>query len=171
MIYLGVDLGARRVGLAVSDPEGRWALPDGHTKVRNADDAFEAVRAAAARHGAGEVVVGLPRKLNGREGPEARAARAFVERCKAAGLSAVLWDERLTSGEAHQLLREAGLDRRQRGPLVDAVAAQRLLSSYLDCRARTAPPPPPPASASPETPAEASAARPEGEGEEGAGGR
>ena len=136
MIRLGVDLGGRRVGLAVSDPDGRLAVPAGHAVVASADEALDAVDAAARRHGAAEIVLGLPRRLDGRDGPAARAVRLFADRCRGRGWTVLLWDERLTTGEAERALKDAKLSRRARGGVVDSVAAQRILASYLERVAR-----------------------------------
>ena len=132
MIRLGVDLGGRRVGLAVSDALGIAAFPLEALRVRSREEAFGAVREAARRHGAEEVVVGLPLRMNGRRGAEAKEAEDFARRLREAGTPAALWDERLTTAEAERGLRAMDLGRRQRQRHIDAHAAQRLLAAYLD---------------------------------------
>lgn len=136
MIHLGVDLGDRRVGFAVSDAEERLAVPSGCAPVRSLAAAAEAVAAKAAAEGAECVVVGNPLNMDGRSGPKAKEAAAFRELLAAAGMDAVLWDERLTTSEADRLLKGAGLNRRRRKRLVDANAAQRILDSYLEWKRR-----------------------------------
>lgn len=136
MILLGVDLGDRRVGFAVTDEAERLAVPSGFAPIRNAKDALTAVLAKADAEGAGLIVVGHPRNMDGRPGPKAREAEAFRDLLAEAGREAVLWDERLTTAEATRLLKDAGLGRRQRKTLIDANSAQRLLESFMECRKR-----------------------------------
>src|SRR5262245_57731076 len=84
---LAIDYGSRRIGLAVSDAGGTFAFPAGHIDRRGGPDDLEAVRALVAERGVLEIVVGLPIHMDGREGPEARAARAFAaELGRATGL-------------------------------------------------------------------------------------
>ena len=136
MIILGVDLGERRVGFAITDEEERLAVPSGFAPVRSLADALEAVTAKAAAERAELVVVGNPINMDGRPGPKAREAAEFAGMLGDAGLRAELWDERLTTTEATRLLKEAGHNRRRRKTLIDANAAQRLLESYLSYRRR-----------------------------------
>ena len=140
MIHLGVDLGGRRVGFAVSDAEERLAVPSGFAQVRSPADALASVLAKADGEGAGMVVLGNPLNLDGRPGPKAREASSFRDLLEAAGRGVVLWDERLTTSEAERLLKDAGLGRRRRKQLVDANAAQRILASYLEWKRRHLPP-------------------------------
>jgi putative Holliday junction resolvase len=136
MILLGVDLGERRVGFAVTDEEERLAVPSGFAQVRSLADALEAVKAKVAAEGAGLVVLGNPLNMDGRPGPKAKEAAAFAASLRDAGLEAALWDERLTTSEATRLLKDAGHDRKRRRTLIDANSAQRLLESYMQCRRR-----------------------------------
>jgi putative Holliday junction resolvase len=131
---LGVDLGSRRIGVAVSDAGGVLASPL-TTISRTGDTAALHRRLAAliAEEAAEIVVVGLPRSLDGSEGPAAVAARA-----EASALADVLpvpvvtHDERLTTVTAHQQLRAAGMDGRRRRQVVDQQAAAVLLQAWLD---------------------------------------
>ncbi len=136
MILLGVDLGERRVGFAVSDAEERLAVPSGFAPVRGPAEAAAAVAEKARAEGAGLVVLGHPVNMDGRPGPKAREAAAFAETLRGEGFAVRLWDERLTTSEAARLLRDAGHDRKRRRTLIDANAAQRLLASFLECRRR-----------------------------------
>ena len=138
-IHLGVDLGERRVGFAVSDADERLAVPSGYSPVKSLEGALRAVLDKAEAEGAGRVVVGHPLNLDGRPGPKAKEASRFLEMLAEEGLEAVLWDERLTTSEAERLLKDAGLGRRQRKQLIDANAAQRILSSYLERKLRQPP--------------------------------
>lgn len=136
MIVLGVDLGDRRVGFAVSDEEERLAVPSGFAPVRNLREALAAVLDKAAAERAELIVLGNPLNMDGRPGPKAREAAEFRDLLVDAGRQVALWDERLTTSEATRLLRDAGLNRRRRKTLIDANSAQRLLESYLECRRR-----------------------------------
>lgn len=134
---LGVDLGSRRIGLAVSDPGGTIALP--HDVLARSGDAHAdhgAIVAAAREAGATTIVVGLPRSLSGRDGPAAREARreADVLRELAArdGIDVELHDERLTTVIAQQQMRAGNVRRRSRRDTVDKVAAAVMLQSWLD---------------------------------------
>lgn len=132
---LGVDLGARRVGIAVSDPGRSVASGLETLLVRGVTEAIGRVAELASRRGARLVVVGLPLNMNGSEGARAREARRFANSLgERTGSSVVLWDERLTSVQARGELgrmkarRSASRDKAE----VDRVAATILLQSYLD---------------------------------------
>jgi putative Holliday junction resolvase len=138
---LGVDLGTRRIGLALSDPTRTVATPYEvvvRTKSRETD--HRAIVDAARRAGATTIVVGLPLSLSGRSGPAARAVREEVEELRhVAGDAAdvVLHDERFTTVTAERALAEARMRRDARRRLVDKVAAAVMLQSWLDgARAR-----------------------------------
>jgi putative Holliday junction resolvase len=133
MIVLGLDLGRKRIGLAVSDPDGVVALPAGALESRGLEKDVAAVCALARERGAGCVVVGLPVHMDGREGPEAAAARRFTARLvEASGLRVEVLDERWTSVEAERALAETGRRGRKRRGVVDAVAATLLLRTWLE---------------------------------------
>jgi len=141
---LALDLGERRIGVAVSDPAGVIASP--HTVlVRQADREADhrAVADLVAEVGAERVVVGLPLSLDGTEGPAARAAREEAgELAAAVGVPVEVHDERLTTVTAERALREGGRRGRkqrhkQRETVVDKVAAAVLLQSWLDGRGST----------------------------------
>ncbi|MCC8117061.1 MAG: Holliday junction resolvase RuvX [Planctomycetes bacterium] len=136
MKLLGVDLGDRRVGFAVTDEAELLAVPSGFAPVRSLDEARIAVVDKAEAEAADRVVLGNPINMNGRPGPKAREAALFADMLREDGLDAVLWDERLTTSEAPRLLRDAGHNRKQRKTLIDANSAQRLLESYLGARRR-----------------------------------
>lgn len=136
MILLGVDLGDRRVGFAISDAEERMAVPSGNARVKSLAEALDAVLAKAALESAEFIVLGNPLNMDGRPGPKAKEAARFAQMLEDAGREVALWDERLTTSEAERLLRDAGLKRRQRKQLIDANAAQRILDSYLEWKRR-----------------------------------
>jgi putative Holliday junction resolvase len=136
---LGVDLGSRRIGIAVSDPSGTLASPL-TVQPRGRDHAADhtALLAVAAEEHVARIVVGLPLSLSGGEGPAAQAARDEAEELRAAtALPVDLHDERLTTVSATRRLREARRRGAKRDP-VDAAAAAEMLQSYLDAtKART----------------------------------
>lgn len=132
MRLLGIDYGARRIGLAISDPEGRVAVPL-ETFERSDDRAAARYLARVVeREGVGGLVLGEPRRLDGSSGEAAERVRRFARRLEAAtGLAVELVDESLTSVEAERRLREAGVDPSASSGRVDAVAAQILLEEVL----------------------------------------
>jgi putative holliday junction resolvase len=135
MRYLGLDVGDRRIGVALSDETGTVAT--GLATIRRVGPRKD-VRAVAdlirARE-VGEVVVGLPRRLDGGLGPQAQKVLAFMESLRpSAGVPVVPWDERFTSVVAEQALVEGDVSRRDRKGLVDKVAAILILQNYLDYR-------------------------------------
>lgn len=130
---LGVDFGERRIGLALSDPARSLAVPLGAIERTSDRAAIGEIAAVARREGAGLLVVGEPRRLDGGRGDAARRARRFGERlARATGLPLVLVDEALTTVEAEARLAEAGVTVKERTGRVDAVAAQILLQEALD---------------------------------------
>jgi len=136
MRYLGVDIGKKRTGLAISDPTGLIARPL-EVVAAGADAAAlgRALRPIVDREEVGGLVVGLPRRMGGEEGPEAVHARAVgVHLGRALGLPVEMWDERLSTVEATQRLIDAGVPHEQRGALVDQVAAALILQGFLDAQ-------------------------------------
>jgi putative Holliday junction resolvase len=141
---LGIDYGSVRIGLAVTDPERKFAFPLATYGRRDRDKDAAYFRQTVEQEEVGALVVGLPVHLSGREGQKAAEARAFAQWLgEVTGLPVVLWDERFTSVEAEGFLLEAGLTNKRRKARRDRVAAQILLQSYLDagCPAETTPRP------------------------------
>ena len=138
MRTLGLDVGAVRIGVALSDETG--TLASGLVTLRAAGprkDA-QAVAALVREHGVGEVVVGLPLRLDGTLGPRAEEALAFVERLRRVlRVPVVTRDERLTSVAADERLAEAGVARRDRKARIDQAAAALILQEHLDERKAT----------------------------------
>jgi putative Holliday junction resolvase len=132
---LAIDYGERRLGLAVSDEAGAFAFPAGTLERRGGRRDLEALKQLAAERGVARVVVGLPLHMDGRAGPEARAAEAFAAALgQATGLPVDTFDERWTTREAARSLREQGyVGRRGRKGRenVDSVAATLILQAYL----------------------------------------
>jgi len=132
---LGVDMGERRVGLALSDPTATVAQPFDVLTLTPRTDVAEAVAEAGRRTGAEMVVVGLPRHMNGQEGEGARKARALAQDLRdRLSIRVEMWDERLTTVAAHRALREQGVSGRQRRDKVDKTAAALILQGYLDAQ-------------------------------------
>lgn len=130
---LGVDLGERRIGLAVSDPTGllAGALRVLQSQGRARDVA--AVAEVAREEGVEAVVVGVPVSMDGSYGPMAEKSRKFGDMlAEQLGRPVVYWDERLTTTEASRYLRDAGMRAEKRRQTIDAAAAAVLLQSYLD---------------------------------------
>ena len=135
MRVLGLDIGETRVGVAVSDAEGRVALPLTVLDAR----ALTADAAPLARlvedYEAGMLVVGVPLTLGGDEGPQANDVRERAERLsETVGVPVAYWDERLSSAEARRAMREAGLTEREQRGALDKVAAALILQGWLDAR-------------------------------------
>lgn len=132
---LGLDVGSRRIGVAVSDPLGITAqgLETLHRKNKKHDFAY--LRRLIRDHEIGEIVVGLPLRMSGAEGMQARKIQLFADDLrKYFKLPIHLWDERLTSAEANRLLRETDLSIEKRGQAVDRMAAILILQSWMDSR-------------------------------------
>jgi putative Holliday junction resolvase len=128
---MAVDLGTVRTGVAVSDELGMLAQP--WKTLPGGDAALEAVVSAVGELKPVRVLVGLPRNMDGSYGPAAEGARAFAEQLKSRVPCPVdLWDERLTTVSAQRALRESGRKARDQRGVVDQVAAQFLLQSWLD---------------------------------------
>lgn len=128
---MAVDLGAVRTGVAVSDELGMLAQP--WKTLPGGDPALEAVENAVAELKPSRVLIGLPRNMDGTYGPAADAARGFADKLRArVGCPVELWDERLTTVAAQRALRESGRKARDQRGVIDQVAAQILLQSWLD---------------------------------------
>jgi putative Holliday junction resolvase len=130
---LGVDYGTRRTGLAISDPGGVLASPLEVLRCRGLDDLAARIAERAKAHRVRGIVLGFPRHLDGRPGDLAEDVESLRSRLRDRGLTVMLWDERLSSWEATDKLREAGRSvSRRKGESVDAIAAAVILQSYLD---------------------------------------
>ncbi len=133
--YLGVDLGTRRIGVALSDELGLIAQALPTLELPTEEDALLAIRGLIDRYGVAEVVVGLPKNMDGTVGPAAEKALAFARRLEeGGGVKVTMWDERLTSKAAERLLIEADVRRAKRKRIVDQIAAVLILQGFLDRR-------------------------------------
>ncbi|HVR95430.1 MAG TPA: Holliday junction resolvase RuvX [Thermoanaerobaculia bacterium] len=140
MRALGIDFGEKRIGLAISDPEGRLAVPLGTIERRNDRSAVRQIAEIARREGVGRLVVGEPVGLDGQRGEAAERVRRFGAKLAGVAQLPVEWvGEALTTVAAVERLREAGIDPRREPERIDAVAAQILLQEALDRDVRTDP--------------------------------
>ncbi len=131
MRYLGIDLGAKRTGLAVGSDTLGMVSPVGIIQVEP-KRLIEQLVEAVEEQGAGAVVMGLPLNMDGTEGPAALAVKKIAQALeKAAKVKVYLFDERLTSFEAEGLMAGKGMTRGQKKDVRDALAAQTLLEDFL----------------------------------------
>jgi len=130
---LGVDTGTKRVGLAISDADGRIASPLATLERKSAEHDAGYFRDLVAREGIAGIVIGLPMHTDGREGVKAAEARAYgAWLVQVTGLPIEFADERFTTVHAESALWDAGLTHRRRKDRRDRVAAQIMLQAYLD---------------------------------------
>jgi putative Holliday junction resolvase len=133
---LGLDLGERRIGVALSDPLGITAQGRETIPRRGGRKDHEAIAALARTEGVRRVVVGLPLRLDGTAGAAAEEARRFAaELERVSDLPVELWDERLTTVEVERAMTAAGVRRRKRRGEVDRLSAVLILQSWLDAHA------------------------------------
>lgn len=126
--WLALDFGERRIGVAVGSDEARLARPLAVLTRRSRREDFAAIARLAAEAGAERILVGLPYRMDGSEGPQAQRVRRFARDLeRRLGLPVLLWDERLSSFEAEQIAAEIGRRRRHH----DDIAAVLILESYF----------------------------------------
>jgi putative Holliday junction resolvase len=132
--YLGLDVGRRRIGVAVSDELGLTAQPVLTLERRhNQREDLRSLARLAKRFGVAGIVVGNPLHLSGDESAQTMKTQTFAAALgELSGMPIHLWDERLTTREAHQILYEAGHARQEHRRVVDQVAATLILQSFLD---------------------------------------
>jgi putative Holliday junction resolvase len=132
--YLGIDYGAKRLGIATASPQVRIAFAAPYIRGQGAigKDA-ESVAQWARSNDISTIVIGLPLNMDGSEGPQAIISRQFAEALAVLGDWRVqLWDERLTSTQASNRLAERGINKRLQAGKLDSAAAQIILQAYLD---------------------------------------
>jgi putative Holliday junction resolvase len=140
---LGLDVGARRIGVALSDPTGALASPLTTVVRKEQGRDLAAVLKLAQQHGVEAVVVGIPVSLDGELHAQGRVVQAFCNALRAAcPMPVETWDESFSTVEAEELLRQAGAQPSRERGRVDAAAAAVLLQRYLDARRREAGPAP-----------------------------
>lgn len=133
---LALDLGRRRIGLALSDPLGITAQGLPTLQRTNIREDLAALARLIEQHQVGLLLMGYPVHMTGREGRQTEYTREFAERLAATtGVPLRYWDERLTTVEAHRVLKESGISIAKRARAVDRLSAQILLASFLDMQA------------------------------------
>ena len=132
---LGMDVGARRIGLAVSDPLGITAQGIKTLQRRNKRTDFAQLEKVIRDYQVAEIVVGYPLRMSGAEGIQAEKMQLFAEDLRRRfRLPVHLWDERLSSAQANRLLRQTEMSIKRRGEVVDQMAAVLILQSWMDAR-------------------------------------
>jgi len=135
MRILALDIGSKRIGVAVSDPMGWTAQGITTWRRKGSQDDQEAIVRWVADYGVEEILIGLPLQMSGEEGIQAASVRGFAETLKKRIVLPIrFWDERLTTVSAEKGLLEADLSRAKRREVIDKVAAVLILQSYLDWR-------------------------------------
>ncbi|MFL5164634.1 MAG: Holliday junction resolvase RuvX [Microvirga sp.] len=130
---LGVDLGTKTLGLALSDVERRIASPLETLERSKFTADAKKIQALVARFGIGAIVFGLPLNMDGSEGPRAQATRAFARNLAAhIRLPTLFWDERLSTAAVNRMLIDFDTTRRRRAALVDKMAAAYILQGFLE---------------------------------------
>jgi len=131
MRIMGLDIGTKNIGIAVSDETA--TIAQGREVLRRKGDAASRIGEIAAAYGAGKIIVGLPVNMDGTSGERARDSETFAERLREiTGLPVELWDERLSTKEAEDVMIQADISRKKRRRSLDKMAAQLILQSYLD---------------------------------------
>ncbi len=133
MRIMGLDYGEARIGVAVSDLLGTIANPLDTISEKDREKQLEAVIKVIEAEKAEKIVVGLPKRMDGSLGHRAEYTKEFAEELAArCGLPLVMWDERLSSSEAHRMLDAGGVSGKKRKTKVDKIAAVLILQTYLD---------------------------------------
>ena len=133
---MGLDVGSKTIGVAVSDPLGITAQGLDTIRRRNKRRDFEELERLVRAYAVEQIVVGYPLRLSGNEGRASEKMRQFADELrKRFEVQVHLWDERLTSSQANRILREADLSIRKRSQAVDRMAAVLILQSWMDSRA------------------------------------
>ncbi len=135
MRILSLDLGQRRIGLAIGDTEGRLATPVGALTRHGTAKDVPAVLDEARKQASGKILVGVPYNMDSSVGPRARSALAFCDALRqASALPVVPWDERLSTVQAEHALRASGAQPSRDRARLDAASAAVILQSYLDAQ-------------------------------------
>jgi len=136
---LGLDVGSKTIGVAISDPLGITAQGLETIRRKNKRLDFEQLGRLVEDYEVSEIVVGYPLRLSGAEGTQSQKMQGFAEELrKKFGLPVHLWDERLTSSQANRVLREAELSIQKRGAAVDRMAAVLILQNWMEARKQAA---------------------------------
>ncbi|MFD1358312.1 Holliday junction resolvase RuvX [Fictibacillus halophilus] len=132
---LGLDVGTKTIGVAVSDLLG-WTAQGVETirrRPNHPEEDFNRIKELISQYEIGEIVVGLPKNMNGSIGPSGEACQNFAKELESlTGLSVILWDERLTTMAAERTLISADVSRKKRKQVIDKLAAVIILQGYMD---------------------------------------
>jgi putative Holliday junction resolvase len=132
---IGIDIGEKRMGVAISDETQTLARGIEAIEVKSKDDCFLKIKSIIDKNNAKEVVVGLPLNMNGSRGPQAQRATAFIKDLEGRfSIPITAFDERLTTKQGERILIEADMSRKKRRTKIDSLAAQIMLQSYLDSK-------------------------------------
>lgn len=135
MRIMGLDVGTKTVGIAISDELG-WTAQGLETLKINEDEnefGFERLGKLIKEHNVDKVVVGLPKNMNGTIGPRGEACQQYAKEIESLfGIPTILWDERLTTMAAERVLLEADVSRKKRKKVIDKMAAVMILQGYLN---------------------------------------
>jgi putative Holliday junction resolvase len=131
--FLGLDIGTKTIGLALSDVLGMIATPTETLRRGKFIDDSKKLLAIVKQHDVGALVLGLPLNMDGSEGPRCQSVRQFAANLLAAqDLDIAFWDERLSTVAAHRVMIEADLSRKRQSEVVDKMAAAVILQGFLD---------------------------------------
>ncbi len=137
MRIMGLDLGDKTIGIAISDLLGITAQGKGVIRRQSLDDDLDRLQQLVEDYQLEKIIVGLPKNMNGSLGARARVTLKFIEALRdEISLPVITWDERLTTAEAERNLIRADVSRSRRKRVIDKLAAVIILQSYLDCQAR-----------------------------------
>ncbi len=132
MRLMGLDVGTKRIGVALSDEEGRYAFPLTTLESTTLKQDLQEIAALTQKHGVQKIVIGLPKTLSGERGIQACKAERFAQKVQQyTGLPVETWDERFTTLEAEKVLIQADVRRRKRKKVVDKLAAVLLLETFI----------------------------------------
>jgi len=133
MRIMGLDVGERKIGISLSDPTFSIALAHKVYRRSSMKEDLEEFKKIVANYDIKEIVIGLPKNLNGTIGKKAKEIINFAEEIeKYTLIPIVLWDERFSTNEAHRILEMAQIKHKKRRPLLDMMASQIILQGYLD---------------------------------------
>jgi putative holliday junction resolvase len=137
MRIMGLDVGSKTVGIAISDELGWTAQGLKTLKIDEEKNkfGFDEIGQLIKEYGISQVVIGLPKNMNGSIGPRGEASKRYAEEIENQfSVSTILWDERLTTMAAERVLLEADVSRKKRKKVIDKMAASMILQGYLDSK-------------------------------------
>lgn len=133
MIVMGIDYGTKRIGIAISDPQATMALPLETIPLKGDDSHMERIQKLAQDYHVARVVVGLPYNMDGTLSEIGKAVLEWTDALRQRlGIPIVLWDERLSTFEAHAVMRDLNVKTKKRRQVVDQIAASLILKEYLN---------------------------------------